>query len=157
MLERFSEGAKSRGHSQWLRIVTVGIACLVGDGNGGRTVASTASTEQASDTVRRVSLIQLIATPEKFEGHRVQVEGFCRFVFEEHSLYLHREDSELLNTLNAVWLDTSESHGDLNDSFVRVAGTFTQKGRGHLGMWPGSLVRITRLERARTRSGAVKR
>ena len=116
----------------------------------------TAMAQRLPDTARRVSLVQLIATPEKFEGQRVRVKGFCRFVFEEQSLYLHREDSELLNTANAVWLATAQGHGDLNGAFVRVEGTFTQKVQGHLGLWPGSLVEITSLEREMTRSGPPK-
>jgi hypothetical protein len=111
------------------------------------------STDNDSGIVAPVSLVQLIAAPEKFEGRRVRVQGFCRFVFEEQSLYLHREDSDTFNAANAVWLATKERHENLNDTFVRVEGTFTTKDKGHLGVWPGALVRITRLERARTRSG----
>jgi hypothetical protein len=98
-----------------------------------------------------VSLLQLIATPERYEGKRVLVEGFCHFAFEEHSLYLHREDSDLLNVANAVWLDTPGAHEALTETFVRVEGVFTAKEHGHLGAWPGELQSITRFERARTR------
>lgn len=98
-----------------------------------------------------MSLVQLVVLPAEFEGRKVRVQGFCRFVFEEQSLYLHREDAELLNTANAVWLDTKERHEGLNGTFVRVEGTFTRKDHGHLGLWPGALVQITRLERVRTR------
>jgi hypothetical protein len=106
--------------------------------------------QQTGAEVLDVSLIQLIASPEKFEGRRVQLKGYCRFVFEEQSLYLHREDAELLNTANAVWID-SKGHEGMDRSFVRVEGTFTGAKHGHLRLWPGSLVQVTRLERARTR------
>jgi hypothetical protein len=48
-------------------------------------------------------------------------------------------------------LHTDEGHDDVNGAFVRVEGTFTSREHGHLGLWPGELVQITRLERVTTR------
>ena len=39
-----------------------------------------------------VSLIQLIANPEKYDGKQVQVVGFLRLEFEGNALYLHEDD-----------------------------------------------------------------
>ena len=99
-----------------------------------------------------VSLIQLIASPAQFEGKRVRLRGYCHFAFEEKAIYLHREDSEMLNPQNGLWLDTSEPRQDVSDTYVIVEGTFTAREQGHLGLWPGALVQITRLEKARGRS-----
>ena len=102
---------------------------------------------------RRVSLIQLIATPEKFEGQLVEVKGFCRYVFEEHALYLHREDAELVNTANGIWLDLdSPRYENLDKHYVFVVGVFTAKEHGHLDLWPGALQQIARLEWTPTRA-----
>lgn len=120
-------------------------------GLGGAGLPTRPAEQAQSSEVMHVSMIQLVASPERFEGKRVQLLGYCRFGFEEHSLYLHREDSLLLNTANAVWLDTTERREDLNETFVRVEGTFTARDHGHLGLWPGALVQISRLERAKTR------
>jgi hypothetical protein len=41
-----------------------------------------------------VSLVRLMATPEKYDGKAVQVVGFLRLEFEGNGLYLHQEDYE---------------------------------------------------------------
>ncbi len=41
-----------------------------------------------------VTLVQLIANPEKFDGKSIRVIGFLRLEFEGNVLYLHREDYE---------------------------------------------------------------
>lgn len=56
------------------------------------------------DTVQDVSLIQLIAQPEKFEGKRVRFIGFLRIEFEGNAIYLHREDFDHGITKNGLWL-----------------------------------------------------
>jgi len=122
-------------------------------------IATAASPEEQPT---RVSLIQLIATPERFEGRLVEVRGFCRYVFEEHAIYLHREDAELVNAANGIWLDVeSKEYESLNDNYVFVVGAFTAKEHGHLGSWPGELQRIIRLEwtptRAEIRHGPPKK
>jgi hypothetical protein len=114
-------------------------------------LAMTSVGEPQDRDPQEVSVVQLIATPERFEGRRVRAVGFCHFAFEEQSLYLHREDADLLNARNAVWLAATGAYGGLNDTFVLVEGTFTAQSHGHLGAWPGELKDVTRLERAGTR------
>ena len=115
---------------------------------------SGASSSAAEDPLG-VSLVQLIANPDWYEGKRVRVKGYCHLEFEEQSLYLHREDADLMNTSNAVWLESDSSdleQAKLNEQFVLVEGVFTGKSRGHLGAWSGTIRDITRFERALTRS-----
>ena len=42
--------------------------------------------------MKSVSMIELIANPEKFDGKRVFVNGFVHFEFEGNGLYFHEED-----------------------------------------------------------------
>jgi hypothetical protein len=120
----------------------------------GLAVAATAwvflGASNASDQPKAVSIVQLVATPERYEGLLVQVKGVAHFEFEERALYLHREDADSMNSSNGVWLDAS-GHADLSDAFVIVEGWFTAKSHGHLGAWPAEIQRIRRLERAGTR------
>ena len=97
-----------------------------------------------------VSLIQLLATPERYEGRLVRVKGVAHFEFEESALYLHQEDAECMNSSNGLWLNAG-GHDDLSDAFVIVVGRFTGKSHGHLGAWPGELTNVSHLERAGTR------
>ena len=117
---------------------------LTGSGSVGAQPADTESV--------RVSLVQLIATPERFEGRKVVLRGFCRWGFEERAVYLHREDAELMNTANALWLDADAAQNkDLDGRFVYVSGVFTGKSHGHLGAFPGEIRDIAQLGRAPTR------
>ena len=104
------------------------------------------------ENAEAVSLIQLIATPERFEGHMVRVIGVAQFGSEESALYLHREDSDLLNVSNAVWLATDKDYRSLKGAFVIVEGRFTAREHGHLGAFPGTIREIRRLQRMRTRA-----
>jgi hypothetical protein len=105
----------------------------------------------ASEEATRVSLIQLIANPEKYEGVWVQVIGVGRFQFEESAVYLHREDADLLNSSNGVWVDGGAKTAGLTGAAVLVQGRFTAKQHGHLGAWPGTITEVRRLEKVRTR------
>ena len=106
---------------------------------------------------RAVSMIQLIATPERYEGRLVRLAGVFQFGMEESALYLHREDADLLNGENGVWIDgkeglTEKDYQALSGSYVLVEGVFTSKSRGHMGMFAGELRPVRRLERKRTRA-----
>lgn len=124
---------------------------------GSRDIADAASESPSPavtqpNEIQDVSLVQLIASPEKMEGRLVRVQGFCRFEFEEQAIYLHREDADQMNFANGLWLDTDRDYADRNATFVVVEGTFTTKSRGHLGAWPGAIRDITRLERSKSRA-----
>jgi hypothetical protein len=103
-----------------------------------------------------VSLIQLLATPERYEGRRVRVIGYCHLAFEEQALYLHKEDADTFNERNGVWLGLDDATATkveaLHQQFVLVEGTFTGKVHGHLGAWPAALTGISRIERSPTRA-----
>ena len=98
-----------------------------------------------------VSLLQLIATPSEYGGKVVRVIGFCHLEFEGNGLYLHREDFERAISKNAIWLDVDRDKQALSDQYVLVEGTFDGRGRGHLGMFAGSLTDVSRIERWRSR------
>ena len=61
---------------------------------------------KAGDMPQDVSIIQLIATPEKFDGKFVSLIGFLCIAFEGDSIYLHREDLEKGIPRNGLWVDT---------------------------------------------------
>src|SRR5262245_15252541 len=55
-----------------------------------------------------VSLLQLVATPDVFDGKHVRVQGFVRIEHEGTAIYLHREDAEHMLTKNGLWLVASD-------------------------------------------------
>jgi hypothetical protein len=104
-----------------------------------------ANAEQPKD----VSMIQLIADPQRFDGQSVRAVGFLRLEFEGNAVYLHREDYEKAILQNGIWIDLTDeqlrSSAKLNNGYVLVEGVFSASKKGHLGIWPGSLQRVSRL------------
>src|SRR5450755_4390302 len=98
-----------------------------------------------------VGMIQLLATPQKFDGKFIRVDGFLRLEFEGKALYLHKED--YVNGLyrNSVWVDLLEDkeHMRLNMHYVLIEGVFNAKNHGHMGLFGGSIEKITRAQTLR--------
>lgn len=87
---------------------------------------------------RRVSIVALIASPERYEGQAVVVTGFYKTGFEHSALYLHQDDGEHAIRANGFWLEGGlPDH--MRDRYMTVQGIFTTTTRGHLGRWPGTL------------------
>ena len=96
-----------------------------------------------------VSMIQLIADPQRFEGKTIRVIGFLRLEFEGNAVYLHREDFEKLIFQNGVWIELTDSQlktsAKLNNGYVIIEGTFSSTEKGHFATWPGSIQKVSRL------------
>jgi hypothetical protein len=73
-------------------------------------------------------MLQLIATPEKFDGKLVAVIGFLSLEPEGCAIYPNKEDYENVILENALWLDVPESmlkdREKLELKYVRIEGTF---------------------------------
>lgn len=109
----------------------------------------TSSLAQADD-VQDVSLTQLIANPEQFNGKDVRVIGFLYLEFEGDAVYSHRDDYEYSIHKNSVAIDLSESQirswQKLSSGYVIVQGRFNSVDQGHFGARSGSLQNIIRLD-----------
>ena len=98
-----------------------------------------------------VSLVSLIATPEKYDGKYVRVlgVGYLDSKYSIHAIYLTREDKLKANDANAIFLYFS-SRGTmtdrLNNRFVVAQGVFRSNEKGHLHVFSGSLIDVDRLE-----------
>jgi hypothetical protein len=101
-----------------------------------------------------VSLVQLIARPETFDGRRVRVIGFVNFEFEGNGIYISAEDYRQSIYRNGLWLealsseriDSGSAKGVPNQQYAIVEATFNARNHGHLGMWSGALEKTTRLD-----------
>jgi hypothetical protein len=97
-----------------------------------------------------VTLVQLIANPEKFDGKLIRVIGFLRLEFEGNVLYLHREDYENAILGDGIWVDATapmmKQKTTLNMNYVLLEGMFSSSDRGHMGMWSGAIKQIRRGE-----------
>lgn len=102
-----------------------------------------------ADEPINVSLVQLLATPDKFHGKFVRVIGYLHLEFEGNGLYLHREDYQSAIPKNGIWFEgtgeTMKKPKDFSDRYVLVEGTFDAKSQGHLGMWSGTIAKVERV------------
>lgn len=98
-----------------------------------------------------VSLLALVATPERFHHRHVQVTGYLKLGFENNVLYLSKEASRFGDSESAIWVDIEGIQNrrlqDLNGRYVIIAGTFNAENRGHLGGFAGTLENIFRLDK----------
>ena len=89
-----------------------------------------------------VSLIQLIATPERFDGKLVQVWGFLDFD-ERSFLFLHKEDHDNAMFSNAIWFDPDPracgNFTEIDQSYVGLIGVFRM--RHNFGI-PGGITEL---------------
>jgi hypothetical protein len=99
-----------------------------------------------------ISLLQLIATPDAFDGQYVRVFGFVRIEHEGTAVYLHREDAEHMLCKNGLWLVASDvapegsREAQVKDRYALIEGRFNAKEKGHRGLWSGAVEKITRMQ-----------
>jgi hypothetical protein len=97
-----------------------------------------------------VSIVRLIATPEKYHERKVQVAGYMNLEFEGDAIYLHKEDYENGLYKNSFWVTFSDKLdkkeiNELNKRYVLIEGTFNKDRHGHLGLFGGEIYEITRI------------
>lgn len=101
------------------------------------TLGGTASAETPAVPI---SVVQLLAQPDRFDGKLIRTIGYASFSFEETALFLTELDAKHKVYTNGLWLDTSKLSSELlHEGYVLVEGTFDAKDRGHLGSWAGSI------------------
>ena len=75
-----------------------------------------------------VSLVQLIATPERYDGKRVMVIGYLRLEFEGNALYLHSEDYRHSILHNRIRIrassDMEKNSRKINNHYVLMVAVF---------------------------------
>lgn len=103
----------------------------------------------SEDRIVVVSMVQLIAAPEKYEGAKVSVIGFYRSVgLEDSAIYLMGEDARVRNVMSSIFITgytdghfiSSHAFERRLNNYVSVVGRFRSGPAGHMGLWPGEIV-----------------
>jgi hypothetical protein len=108
-----------------------------------------------------VSLVSLLAAPERYDGRKVEVEGFVTLDFEDSSLHLDEAAYKAGLRRNAIWLDrpkwlkATATHR-LNRRYGEVAGTFDASASGHMGLYSGALTHLRRIRPTFTQADFVR-
>jgi hypothetical protein len=121
--------------------ITAGVAALV-------FVLSCVVLAQESEKVEFCSIINLIATPEKYEGKRIRTEGVATIGFESTAIYLSSESAINGVGVNGIALaldpsKRSEKVKSLNMKWVLVEGVYRRSK--HETQWRGYIDDITLL------------
>ncbi len=97
-----------------------------------------------------VTLVELIANTDKFDGQLIRVIGFLRLAFEGNVLYLHRDYYERSLIGNGVWVDVDSGDDaagcNAKQGIRSTRRIFSSKDHGHMEMWKGTIREIRRAE-----------
>lgn len=98
-----------------------------------------------------VSMIQLIATPEKFHNKKVRVIGVVAIRYEDTALYLDSVSYERHLYHNAIWMplpgkEYLEKLEHISGIYVFAEGIFDANLLGHFGAYSGTLRSISRVD-----------
>lgn len=105
----------------------------------------------ANPYAESVTMLQLIAIPEKYDGELVRVIGVGNLEFEGNYLSLSKEDWEY-GVGNQIWIELGEralayeEAKAYNGEYVIVEGFFDKDDGGHMDMFRGSIKDVSRYE-----------
>jgi transcriptional regulator with XRE-family HTH domain len=108
-------------------------------------------TNPANQYAIDVSMVQLLATPEKYDGKLVRVIGVGNLELEGNYLSLNKED-HAYGAGNSIWIELGdraisyEEAKEYNGKYVIVEGFFNKDDRGHFDMFCGSIKDISRYQ-----------
>ena len=93
-----------------------------------------------------VSIIQLLANPDDYDGKNVRLIGYIHFEFEGAGIYFHKEDFDRRIYANGFWVSLAQgfSPDHCQDRYVLIEGVFDASSTGHMGLWSGTVKDITR-------------
>ena len=104
----------------------------------------------APDTTNyeEVSMISLIANPDRYNGKRVIVSGFLHIEFESNMIYLNETDFKNNLTKNAIWIGITREQMEspmmlrCQNKYGFVKGIFDMNDKGHYEMNSGAMTKI---------------
>ena len=105
----------------------------------------------ANQYAKDVTMIQLIAAPEKYDGQLVRVIGVGNLEFEGNCISLSKEDLKYC-VGNSIWIELGEkalSYEEAqkyNGEYVIIEGIFDKDDCGHWDMFCGSIKNISRYD-----------
>ena len=93
-----------------------------------------------------VSMVQLLASPPRYDGKRIRLLGYYHSESEDAAIYLHKEDAEhhLLKNGVRVALAKGASLDGCQDSYVVIEGLYKAvNDTGHTRLWSGAVTHVT--------------
>jgi hypothetical protein len=107
--------------------------------------------EARQDDYKTVPLVRLLATPERYEGRKVRVEGFLSFEFEDTGLFPDKETWSASLRANSLMVDVPAWASptfmkSVTRRYAGVSGTFFAGKGPEYGYGGGSLMNVQQIE-----------
>lgn len=123
---------------------------------------------QTTNGAEDVSIVNLIATPERYDEKVVRIDGVMILEFEGDAIYMTKADAENHVFKNAISLvldypkfgipekepsdpeqlkqaiSKAKMLKEMSGKYVLIEGIFDKDSRGHLGLFSGS-IKVTRI------------
>lgn len=96
-----------------------------------------------------LSMVQLLANPERYDGDHIRVAGYIHFEPDSNAIYLHKEDEEHHVLKNGLWVALAQgvSFEGCQDAYVIVEGVYRARATGRMTRWTGELTHVTRCQK----------
>ena len=96
-------------------------------------------------TLYGISMVQLLANPQRYDGKRIRVVGHVHLESPDAGIYLHKEDAEHHILKNGVLVSLAEgaSIDGCQDSYGVMEGLYRVNNTGHMRLWSGAITRVT--------------
>lgn len=96
-----------------------------------------------------LSMLQLLANPEKYDGDHVRVVGYIHFDSENSAIYLHKEDEEQHLFKNGSWVSLAPevSFEGCQDAYVVIEGVYRARTDGRMSRWSGAVTHVTKCQK----------
>ncbi len=96
-----------------------------------------------------VSVVQLLANPEKYDGKLISVRAFLTFGHHVDLVYLGQQDYLHGISENALWVERTDQmakeEDNLDQAYVVIVGVFSAKPkRFRLESWVGGITKISK-------------
>lgn len=111
------------------------------------------STSIVKDKAESISLISLIANPEKYHKKTVIVEGYFTMETEGQAIFISKNDYQTMMFKNAIYLYINyNSLKEMNieepyKGYVKIEGVFNKDLKGSYSSYSGGLEKITNISR----------
>lgn len=105
----------------------------------------------AHPLARRVTMVDLLSNPQKYDGKLIRVIGVGNLEFEGDCIALSKEDLKF-DIGHQIWIELGEraipysEAQTYNGKYVIVEGIFDMDDTGHMGMFQGAIKDVNRYD-----------
>lgn len=101
----------------------------------------------ATNSAEIISMVQVLANPEKYDGKRIRFVGYLVSEFECHAVFLDEESYKHYILSNSIFLqhDFGKRTGKVHRKYCLVEGTYKAIPEGYMAANNGALEEVSRI------------